>query len=258
VTTIKNIDLKNYFEDFFQHRNFSQLKNTSSFFDRFPPKRKITSDLSLTKMSAFYSDILIKINSDKLYYKRNPRKLNFWEGIELGEDERKHCSVLYWLLNPRGNHAQGAAFFSIFLKKLGMEELSEKVKNNYFTVTREKYQEEYGRMDITIENKYFHIILEVKIAAQEQREQINRYQSIISHKKFINNLKDENCKLIFLTPEGRSSITGESDPRSFKFLAEVLDDFTANCENSFLQHLIQQYSQVIRKLYKRRKYYGNY
>jgi hypothetical protein len=90
-----------------------------------------------------------------------------------------HSPVLAELLNPKGNHGQGAAFLQLFLGKIGINKTEFDAENS--TVKREYdigpvTEETGGKIDILIRDDNGKMILiENKIDAVDQENQMKRY-----------------------------------------------------------------------------------
>lgn len=85
---------------------------------------------------------------------------------------RTHSALLYELLNTNGSHNQKSTYLNIFIKDV--------LKVNDFDlknvkVEREKHINGLGRVDLIIENPEFLIIIEIKIDAGDQENQLKRY-----------------------------------------------------------------------------------
>lgn len=102
-----------------------------------------------------------------------------------------HSRFISNLLDPCGSHYQGSIFLELFLKKIGIEGFD--YANAYIEI--EKSENKYGRFDIFItDDKNWTIIIENKIHAESQEEQLGRY---IKYLKEIS--KTKNKKLLYLT-----------------------------------------------------------
>lgn len=215
----------------------------NSFFKGFPFCKKVRPKVIDFH---FFETAIPKIISDKLNLSISPPNLNIFEGFNLGENELKHCSVLSWFLNPRANHCQGQLFLDIFLKEFGMNDLAEYIKGGYFSVSTEDTYSENGRVDITISSSQFWIIVEAKISANEQSDQISRYQDILEKKSQALGIPMSRCKLIFLTRDGRNPLSGESDfSISWKDISRVLNTFSSICNNEYVSLTAKQYANFI-------------
>ncbi|MCV3375008.1 PD-(D/E)XK nuclease family protein [Campylobacter sp. IFREMER_LSEM_CL2151] len=106
-----------------------------------------------------------------------------------------HSGILKSLLDPSENHEQGRLFLDLFLEKIGLKEWFEKSDDV-------KVLKEYKNIDIYIHNGTKHIILENKIWAKDQHQQIARYIEILNKEENVS-YKDieniENIAVIYLT-----------------------------------------------------------
>ena len=128
---------------------------------------------------------------------------NIFKILRISRREVKtHSPVLAELLNPKGNHGQGAAFLELFLKKFDSGGFDARTT----TVKREcdigpKTQTTGGRIDILIEDDNGkRILIENKIDAADQENQMVRYRNF-----------DLKAPLFYLTLDGRSpcNLSGE-------------------------------------------------
>ncbi|EAK0440621.1 PD-(D/E)XK nuclease family protein [Campylobacter lari] len=105
-----------------------------------------------------------------------------------------HSGILKSLLDPSENHKQGRLFLDLFLKEIKLE--------GWDNV---KVLKEYKNIDIYIHNGTKHIILENKIWAKDQNEQIARYIDTLIEEENVSykDIKNiENIAVIYLTPYG--------------------------------------------------------
>lgn len=135
-----------------------------------------------------------------------------WEVAKLGRNEMRNSAVLAWLLDPHGNHGFG----DLPLKAL-LSAVRERGKTNfpenftrYCRVNVEKYPtgDATNRVDIEIDADNFFMLIEVKIDADEQKNQIRRY--IGEAKK---RAGEHPWAVVYLTPQGRVPLSAgeESD-----------------------------------------------
>ncbi|MGL5258076.1 MAG: PD-(D/E)XK nuclease family protein [Proteocatella sp.] len=85
---------------------------------------------------------------------------------------RTHSALIYELLNPKGSHSQGYTYLKIFIDDIL------KIENFDFKnvkVDRERSIQSLGRIDLVIENEDTLIIIEMKIDAGDQENQLKRY-----------------------------------------------------------------------------------
>ncbi|MCV3442496.1 PD-(D/E)XK nuclease family protein [Campylobacter sp. IFREMER_LSEM_CL1097] len=110
-----------------------------------------------------------------------------------------HSGILKSLLDPSENHEQEKLFLDLFLEKIGLKE--------WFGESDDvKVLKEYKNIDIYIHNGTKHIILENKIWAKDQHQQIARYIEILNKEENVSykDIKNiENIAVIYLTLDGR-------------------------------------------------------
>lgn len=102
-----------------------------------------------------------------------------------------HSRFISNLLDPCGSHYQGNIFLELFMRKIGIEDF------NYAdaSIEVEKSENKYGRFDIFItDDKNWTIIIENKIHAESQEEQLGRYIKYLKETS-----KTKNKKLLYLT-----------------------------------------------------------
>lgn len=102
---------------------------------------------------------------------------NVFKIVKVVHDEVRHSAFLAELLNPKGTHGQGDVFLRLFVEKLGIKDFQcenavANVEQHIGTVT----DTNGGRIDILIDDKRGnHIIIENKIYANDQDNQLIRY-----------------------------------------------------------------------------------
>lgn len=125
---------------------------------------------------------------------------NVFSILGLKSAENAHSLFIADLLNPKGSHSQGGLYLKLFLDELGFSEHFEHL--NLANVTTEKHigdvaadYSEGGRIDIFIEHKENNIIIENKIYAGDQFQQLYRYYQY-------GNKANKKSKILYLTLEG--------------------------------------------------------
>ena len=122
-------------------------------------------------------------------------QFNMFHACGVGHYENSHSSIITELLNPQGSHGQGTIFLEAFLasQKLDINFLLDKGAS-VFT----EYVVTDGRIDILITNPYRQaIIIENKIYAQDQPEQLKRYNKY-AHDEY----GEDKYAIIYLTLRG--------------------------------------------------------
>ena len=136
----------------------------------------------------------------KDYLYEDNSRFNLLSIIEKDRDEAHiHSKVLYSLLSQNWEKKDKETFLTLFLKELGIEE--EIIYNKTWEVTREKafdLDTVKGRLDFEIKSKECIYIIEMKIDADDQPEQLIRYQKFAKeqHKKY---------KIFYLTLDGHNA-----------------------------------------------------
>lgn len=150
------------------------------------------------------SVICVKANTEKEDRKKRGEEFNIFTTLGLYANEvRLHSALLAELLNPKGSHGMGDIMIKAFLKEIG-------VNPNFLDSTKiNPYIKERhighitdttgGRIDIILEDGHHAIIIENKIFAGDQENQLVRYNNY--GKKF----KSNNYVLLYLTLNGHKA-----------------------------------------------------
>lgn len=126
---------------------------------------------------------------------------NIFRIMKLGHLEvRAHTPVLAHLLDPGGTHAQGALFYKLFIEMILKEKQFQDYDPSKIEV-RTEFSTDFGQLDIIIVHNHsrnpYAIVIENKIYAVDQNEQLLRY------KKYLDSLKHipaSSKKMIYLKP----------------------------------------------------------
>lgn len=145
-----------------------------------------------THIENFLNTISDKIKEENKNKQQTAKDFNIFEILGVAHLEvSTHSAFIANLLNPQGTHSQGTKFLEKFLELIG-------VKGFDFLsaqVEVEKYVGDLGRIDIFItDNKKWAIVIENKINAGLQEEQLGRYMNFLNNKH-----KYESKKLVYLT-----------------------------------------------------------
>lgn len=104
-------------------------------------------------------------------YQRGER-FNMFRVCGVNHYENTHSAILAELLNPKGSHGQGDKYLALFSQIQKLEGFLNTIQAEVFT----EYQTDYGRIDILIKDNNNHaIIIENKVYAADQQEQLKRY-----------------------------------------------------------------------------------
>lgn len=190
--------------------------------------------------------------------KRSPRLnlLDEWKN----KHENSHSRVLTKLLNPKAEHSQGDKFLKLFLKQVGLENLSE------LDLLKTKVLPEEKRIDISLELKgQFFIIIENKIDAGDQKNQLARYYK---KAKYDLKYKEDKIHVLYLTkyghePEKQSliyeNINIEEKVKCISYSEDILQWLDkckyklGNENNTILYSALVQYEDTIKGLVKKRE-----
>lgn len=136
----------------------------------------------------------------KDYLYEDSLRFNLLSIIEKDRDEAHvHSKVIYNLLSQDWGKKDKETFLTLFFKEIGIED--ENIYDKNWEVTREKafdLDTIKGRLDFEIKSKDCIYIIEMKIDAGDQPEQLIRYQEFAKeqHKKY---------KIFYLTLDGHNA-----------------------------------------------------
>ena len=136
----------------------------------------------------------------KDYLYEDSSRFNLLSIIEKDRDEAHiHSKIIYNLLSQNWGKKDKETFLTLFSKEIGIED--ENIYDKNWEVTREKafdLDTIKGRLDFEIKSKDCIYIIEMKIDAGDQPEQLIRYQKFAKeqHKKY---------KIFYLTLDGHNA-----------------------------------------------------
>lgn len=206
----------------------------------------------LSEVAKFYAESKRKENER---WERG-ESFNIFNTIGLWSEEvRLHSAFIGELLNPNGSHGASSLFLKAFLEVMGIEEgyldyescspnILERVIG---TVTAT----EGGRIDIIIEDGKHAVIIENKIYASDQRNQLLRYHNY-GKKMF-----PDGYELLYLTLDGHdpsddSLGNKEFDYKSISYETEIVE-WLEKClklapDGLTVSSVIKQYIDLVRQL----------
>ena len=148
--------------------------------------------------------------------KEEGKCFNVFSALNMCSDEvRLHSRLLATLLNPKANHGLENEFLKSFLIALGLPE-------DYITYCKEQIVERPigevteatgGRIDIILEDRGHAVIIENKIYAGDQPNQLLRY-----HNYGVKTFGENNFKLVYLTLYGNKSSPDSLGGENFEFI----------------------------------------
>jgi hypothetical protein len=230
----------------------------TDFFYRYHKFAKFISDLRLNEFKKGFGQIRsgIQAISDvaKELNKYTSSEFNIFSLFSISYDEvRTHSSLLADLLNPKGMHGQNDIFLYNFIKYCNIKypyfpipDIKIDDNNNIWFIDKEKVTS-FGNLDIVISSpdlRYL-IVIENKIYASEQKDQLRRYVAWMDTKAKFYDKK----ALIYLTPYGNKSLTGDGS----EFILSYHDDIynwlkgeLNGIKSSKVSETIKQYLEIIR------------
>ena len=186
--------------------------------------------------------------------KEEGKCFNVFSALDICSDEmRLHSRLLATLLNPKASHGLGNEFLKLFLIALGLPE-------DYITYCKEQIVERPigevtettgGRIDIILEDRGHAVIIENKIYAGDQPNQLLRYYNY-GVKTFGKN----NFKLVYLTLYGNEPSPDSLGGENFEFIKlsyaqdilKLLEDFVPTQPQKPVHSTIEDYITIIKQL----------
>lgn len=135
---------------------------------------------------------------------------NPWVVAGLERKELPNASALTWLLDPSGSHGLGSKPLKALLSLL-IDCGADTFPLDYQAwcgIAKEILPtgNQQNRVDIEIDADTFYLLIEVKINAGEQQDQLQRYQH-----EAISRAGKRPWAILFLTPQGRPPSSGDCD-----------------------------------------------
>ena len=169
------------------------------------------------------------------------------------EEVRLHSAFIAELLNPQGSHGLSNLFLQSFLKQMGLPydyvtDAKGIIKERY---VGQKTKTEGGRIDIIIEDGNHAIIIENKIFAKDQGNQLLRYFNY-GRKQF-----PKGFELVYLTLDGvepdEKSLGKKDFPIKYMSYKDDIVDWLEECvkiaqEKPLAQAVIIQYRELVKQL----------
>ena len=198
--------------------------------------------------------------------------------LKIDDEVRLHSRFLYSMLNPESKHYQGVLFLELFLKSIGRSNWLDVDKANVSIETKiADLPGTSGYIDIYINDGTRHIVIENKINAEDQKEQLKRY---IDQVRVASSAESKDILFVYLSkgrakPDaisfGSYSLSNDhahvlneenaaiADYLSISFKDEIqhwISQCLKETENlTNLNHAFKEYKQIIDKLTK--KYRSN-
>ena len=177
---------------------------------------------ALNDLLSRISEIKLKFENTTSVLARRGDEFNVFALCGVDHYETVHSKILAELLSPKGSHGQKEVFLNEFCRLFNIPMFSEKA-----LVTTEVSVKVRGvegrRFDILIEDGESICIIENKIFAGEQPEQLKSYS------EWLKGIRKKNKTLIFLTPSGREGASAV-DRTSYKALAYLKEGTSDVCD----------------------------
>lgn len=192
---------------------------------------------------------LIDFNQEKAVL--SGENFNVFSVMSMESDEVfMHSALITELLNPKGSHGMRGDFLKAFYRIVLQEEFTLKldevvcVKEEHIGFRNED-QTSGGRLDIVLKDfNNFGFVIENKIYAGEQVNQLLRYKNNYPH-----------AKLLYLTLFGEKSMQVSSDRIEYTSISYKTDikNWIEECtklsfNKPIIRETLQQYSNLIKKL----------
>ena len=186
--------------------------------------------------------------------KEEGKCFNVFSALNMCSDEvRLHSRLLATLLNPEANHGLGNEFLKLFLIALGLPE-------DYITHCKEQIVERPigevtettgGRIDIILEDRGHAVIIENKIYAGDQPNQLLRYYNY-----GVKQFGENNFKLVYLTLDGSEPSSDSLGGGHFEFIKlsyaqdilGLLDRLMTTYPQKPIHRTIKDYITIIKQL----------
>ncbi|RDU53085.1 PD-(D/E)XK nuclease family protein [Helicobacter sp. MIT 01-3238] len=158
-----------------------------------------------------FGDYVARANESK---KRGNNDYNPLKAVQNPYNEvNMHSGFIYSLLDTNGKHYQDDLFLSLFLEVLGLKEW-------FGSTTNAQVRKESNYIDLYIFNDTKHIIIENKINADDQPNQIATFIETIHN----NGVEYENIFVIFLTLHDREPNQSSRTNKDNNLLWEIKQD----------------------------------
>lgn len=207
---------------------FNDYEKTRS---KVPPTASPTLSLNPTKLQDFINKLRQPIQDSRF----GAFDFDPWEISNVGKDEKRNSSILAWLLNPHGSHAQNSLPLTCLIETIN-KQADKKLPLNYgdFCCIKTEVNPDgqiSDRLDIEIDAENFYLVIEVKINAPEQTNQIERY-----HEQARQRAGHRDWVLIFLTPKGDQPKSGGKHSNSDNIIPLSWGDLAYAFEHAISQN----------------------
>lgn len=177
-------------------------------------------------------------------------KFNIFD-ICVKHDEVKNSAIIAEFLTPQGSHGCGSVFLEQFIEvmksKIGCFPFDFDFEKT--EVQTETFIQDFGRIDILIKSKGCAIIIENKIYASDQSEQLKRYE------EWAEGVFKDKFVILYLTLDGKKASeqsAGGVDYTPISYSQDILE-WLQKCEEEAkdvpsVYEVLKQYKQQIKNL----------
>ncbi|CQQ63582.1 TPA: PD-(D/E)XK nuclease family protein [Yersinia enterocolitica] len=197
-----------------KYHNSSLVEWLPEFFHQWPKNLELTREKNkkININTAELSEFLSQLYEPLKVVQHRSLSFDPWEVAGLGRKEVRNTAVLAWLLDPEGTHGFGRLPLQAFLRAIRHNRND--IPEDYLHYCRVQVEtnptgDNTNRVDIEIDADNFFLLIEVKIDACEQPEQVARYCSDARLRAM-----SRPWAVIFLTPHGGKPLTCGSDFKS--------------------------------------------
>ncbi len=167
---------------------------------------------------------------------------NVFELCGVWSTEMRHSAILRELLDPQGMHGFKTKFLEAFFNQIGLEFNP----NGCSAKTEEAYSN--GRMDIVISSGDVAVVIENKIYAGDQEDQLKRYKE-----EWLEAQSGKKQALLYLTLDGHEASNAEHvDYQRISYRNDILAWLETCIEiatkKPLVKSALEQYKELIKKL----------
>lgn len=167
----------------------------------------------LKKLLQDVNVILQKEKVRKEESRKRGERFNVFKMLGVAHYEVTHSKIIAGFLNPQGSHGQGDLFLRLFLQTIENKDGIDIDTSNAKVYT--EYDTGDGRIDILIEdNTGYGIVIENKVYAGDQPEQLIRYNSFAENK-----YKKDNYTIYYLTLFGYKASNNSAKGVAYKCIS---------------------------------------
>lgn len=208
----------------------------------------------MNSIKSLVKQVIPIIDKYETIEKLKGEKFNIFTILNMENKEvETHSAFLYELLNLKGSHQLENLFLKLFIKDV--LKFNDPIDYKSIQVLREVYANKNGRIDLLIEDSTNFIVIEIKIDASDQEQQIKRYDNFT---KNIKEIYGKNPKIYYLTKFGtEASLQSLGDDLTISYIpisfSENIVNFLKSCikEVSLLppiREVIKQYMLIVKKI----------